>query len=187
MNKLSIYIVIGALIAWRLYRRIRRNIGRQQLQPRRSVFRLVMICLAGVFVSVVGLHHPIVLAGFGAGIAAGAILGFAGLRLTRFETTEAGHFYTPDTRIGVGLSVLVLGRIIYRQAALTNHATAIAPGQPPPMGSPLTFFIFGLSLGYSIVYYIGLLVHTHDKSPASVAASSPPAAPLSGDEGSVGG
>jgi len=175
MNRAFIYVLIGAYLAWRIYRRVRRNIGRQKLQRRRITTRFAMLCVVGVFVILLGLQYPLVLAGFGGGIVAGAILGFVGLRLTRFETTEEGHFYTPDTRIGVGLSLLVVGRIIYRFAVLKSDGTTMAQGQPPPMGSPLTFFIIGLSVGYSIVYYIGLLVHTHDKTPAITA---PPAVPV---------
>lgn len=175
MNPVFIYVLVGAFIAWRVYRRVRRNIGRQKLQPRRIITRFVVICLVSVCVILAGLQYPLVLAGFGAGIVTGAILGFVGLRLTRFENTGEGHFYTPDTRIGVGLSLLVIGRIIYRMAVLKDAAANMTPGQPPPMGSPLTFFIVGLSVGYSMVYYIGLLVHTHDKTPAvGPSSSSPP-------------
>jgi hypothetical protein len=176
MNRAFIYVLAGAYIAWRIYRRVRRNIGRQKLRPRRIITRFVMLCIAGVFVILLGLQHPMVLAGFGGGIVAGAMLGFVGLRLTRFESTGEGHFYTPDTRIGVGLSLLVAGRIIYRFTVLNNGTTTMTPGQPPPMGSPLTFFIIGLSVGYSIVYYIGLLVHTHDKT-TPIAAPPPLATP----------
>jgi hypothetical protein len=87
------------------------------------------------------------------------------VRLTRFETTDEGHFYTPNTHIGIGLSVLFAGRIAYRFIVLGDVATAQNPA--PPFQSPLTFFIFGLTVGYYIVYQIGLFVHTHDKKPAA--------------------
>ena len=101
------------------------------------------------------------LLGIGGGLFLGALLGFVGLRLTKFETTDAGHFYTPSTPIGVVLSLLFLGRMLYRFWVIRNVATA--PAGPPPFQSPLTFFIFGLIAGYYLVFYIGLFVHTHDK------------------------
>jgi hypothetical protein len=84
------------------------------------------------------------------------------LKLTRFETTEEGHFYIPDTRIGVALSVLLAGRVIYRMIVL--QGVMQAPGHHPPAGqSPLTYLIIGLTFGYYIVYSIGLIIHAHDR------------------------
>lgn len=151
-------------MAWSIYRRVRRNIGKQKLRPRRVIVSLVLFCVASFFIIIAGLQAPRVLLGFGGGILAGAALGFLGLKLTQFETTEKGHFYTPNTRIGVGLSLLLAGRLIYRMIVLSN--TSLAPGHPPPLQSPLTFLIIGLTFGYYLVYYIGLFVHTHDKTPA---------------------
>jgi len=93
----------------------------------------------------------------------GALLGLLGLKLTKFETVEEGHFYIPDTRIGVALSLLLAGRMIYRMSVLHDATTTLAPGHPPPMQSPLTYFIVGLTFGYYIVYCIGLLIHAYDK------------------------
>jgi hypothetical protein len=169
MNQVFIYVVVGAFIAWRVYRRIRRNIGRQKLQPRRTIVRLFVFGLASLVIIFIGAQHPLVLAGFGVGILGGALLGFFGLKLTQFETTEEGHFYTPDTRIGVAVSLLLAGRLLYRMAVL--NSASLASDHPPAMNSPLTFFIAGITFGYYIVYYVGLFVHTHDKTPATV---SPP-------------
>jgi hypothetical protein len=161
MDKAVFYILIGGLFAWRIYRRVRRNIGRQKLQPRRIIASLVIFSIFSIGIIFYGVQFPRLLAGFGGGIVAGAILGFVGLKLTQFETTHEGHFYTPNTHIGVGLSILLVGRVLYRMIVLNN--VALAPNHPPPMQSPLTYFILGLTFGYYIVYYIGLFVHTHDK------------------------
>ena len=83
------------------------------------------------------------------------------LRLTKFEITEQGHFYTPNTHIGIGLSVLLAGRILYRLFFFNTDNPA--PNAPQAFQSPLTMFFFGLIAGYYLVYYIGLFVHTHDK------------------------
>jgi hypothetical protein len=163
MDRTVLYVVFGAYIAWRVYRRMKLNIGRQPLRPRRIIFRLVMICLACLFIPVVLHQYPLALAGFGGGLLCGALLGFVGLRLTKFETTEQGHFYIPDTRMGVGISLLLTGRIIYRLIVPPNFT--LIPGHPPPQFSPLTFFLAGITLGYFLVYLIGLVVHTHDKKP----------------------
>jgi hypothetical protein len=97
----------------------------------------------------------------GGGIVLGGILGMVGLRLTKFETTDQGHFYTPNTHIGIALSVLLVGRMLYRLWVIGDMTEA--SHQPQLFQSPLTYFIFGLTIGYYLVYRIGLFVHTHDK------------------------
>ena len=154
-------IVFCGLVAWGIYRRLRRNIGRQKLRPVRITISIVIFSVASALLLFLSLGIPKLMLGIGGGLALGLPLGFVGLRLTRFETTEEGHFYTPNTKIGVALSLLFLGRLAYRFWAL--RSTNGAPHTPPPFQSALTYFLFGLIAGYYIVYYLGLFVHTHDK------------------------
>jgi hypothetical protein len=160
-------IVFGGLIAWSIYRRVRRNIGRQQLRPVRITISIVLLTLISLLFGGMAIRSPHLLLGIGGGLLLGVALGFVGLRLTKFETTTEGHFYTPNTSIGVALSLLFVGRMLYRFCAVRNYADA--PNGPPAFQSPLTFFIFGLIAGYYLVFYIGLFVHTHDKKPAAAA------------------
>jgi len=155
--------VIGGLVAWGIYRRVRRNIGRQPLRPRRITVSIVIFSIVSILFIVMSLQQLHLLLGIVGGLLLGVALGFIGLRLTKFETTDEGHFYTPNTHIGVALSALFIGRMLYRFWILRDATTAT--GHPPPFQSPLTFFIFGLIAGYYIVYYIGLFVHTHDRKP----------------------
>ncbi len=154
-------ILFGGLIAWSIYRRVRRNIGRQKLRSRRIIFSIVIFSLASLVLIAVSLQLPKLLLGISGGLVLGVLLGFVGLRLTKFETIDEGHFYTPDTRIGIALSLLFVGRMLYRFWALRN--VSATEYTPPPFQSALTFLVFGLIAGYYIVYYIGLLNHTRDK------------------------
>jgi hypothetical protein len=158
-------VLVGGLVAWGIYRRVRRNIGRQPLRPRRITISIAVFSVVSVLFIVASARHAPLLLGILGGLLAGSLLGLFGLRLTQFETTDQGHFYTPNTQIGVALSALFIGRMLYRFWVLRDSVTAT--GHPPPFQSPLTFFIFGLIAGYYIVYYIGLFVHTHDKKPAA--------------------
>jgi hypothetical protein len=154
-------VLFGGLFAWGIYRRVRRNIGRQPLRPVRSVISIVIfVAVSGLLFST-ALALPKMLLGIGGGLLLGALLGFVGLRLTKFETTEAGHFYTPDMRIGIGLSLLFVGRMLYRFWVLGNISTATS--QQQMFQSPLTLLCFGLIAGYYIVYHLGILVHTRDR------------------------
>jgi hypothetical protein len=156
--------LIGGLFAWSIYCRIKRNIGRQKLRPRRIIFSFVIFILVGFLIVTAALHtqNTNLLFGFGGGLLLGAVLGFLGLRLTKFETTSEGHFYTPNTYIGSALSLLLVGRIVYNY---WRNGGFMPDPNHPPVQSPLTYFIIGLTFGYYIVYYVGLFVHTHDKQP----------------------
>ena len=156
-------ILFAGLFAWSIYRRVRRNIGRQKLRPRRAVTSIIILSAVTVLVAITAAHNTHSLLGLGGGLSPGALLGLAGLRLTKFETTEEGHFYTPNTHIGIALSVLFAGRIAYKMFIAAGNAAA-APNPAVPLQSPLTLFIFGLTVGYYIVYQAGILIHNHDKN-----------------------
>jgi glycopeptide antibiotics resistance protein len=161
MTTPTIPILVGGIFAWSIYRRVRRNIGRQKLRPPRIITSIVILSFVSILIIGLSLRHMNLLFSFGGGLLLGVPLGFVGLRLTKFNTTDDGHFYTPNTYIGGALSVLFIGRMFYRFWMMQN-AEAVA-SQPQPFQSPLTLFIFGLVAGYYLVYYIGLFVHTHDK------------------------
>ena len=154
------YILAGVYLAWRMYRGFRKTVGRQKLKPPYIIIRLVVLCIASIAMCFLIFQSLNLLMGFGAGLLCGFILGFFGLRLTRFETTNEGHFYIPDTRMGVAISLLLAARIVYR---LIQYHDVFTPGNPPPHPSPLTFFVIGLAVGYFIVYNGGLFVHAYDK------------------------
>jgi hypothetical protein len=156
-------IALAGVFAWGIYRRIRRNIGRQELRPRRLILRLVILGLVSVFILSTALVRPHLGLGFGSGVLLGAALALLGLRHTKFETTEDGHYYTPNTYLGVALTLLLVGRMAYRLNQFQNLTSG--NGQPAPFQSPLTLLIFGLNMGYYLAYYTGLFVHTHDPKP----------------------
>jgi len=156
-------LVFGGLIAWGIYRRVRRNIGRQPLRPNRIIVSLVVLSLVTILVLVGALAFPKLLTGVAVGIVLGGLLGFVGLRLTKFETTDQGHFFVPNMYIGLTLSLLLVGRVLYRLYLVHDAMTDSAAFKPQLFQSPLTYFILGLTVGYYFVYRIGLFVHLHDK------------------------
>jgi hypothetical protein len=154
-------VLLIGLFGWSIYRRVRRNIGRQNLHPHRAIKSIVILSFVSVVIVGTSLPNTNLLLGFGGGLLLGALLGFVGLRLTRFETTDEGHFYTPNTHIGVALSLLLAGRFAYGFIAQSSVATA--PNPATPFHSPLTLFILALTVGYYLVYQTGILIHNHDK------------------------
>jgi len=150
---------LGALVAWRLYARIRRMVGRQRLSRWRPWFTVVLFPLLGVFLLLGALVHPLNAAALLGGAAIGVALGRYGLRLTRFEVTPAGLFYTPNAHLGIALSLLFIGRVVYRFVQLYFFAGATLSGAPPTefLRSPLTLVIFGTLAAYYVTYALGLL------------------------------
>jgi len=147
---------IIALIAWRLYGRIRRTIGRQHFSARRPWFLVVFFPLL-LSLMVFAVHrYPLTEAALAVGVTLGVALGLLGLRLTRFEITPEGMFYTPSAHLGVALSTLLVGRIVYR-FLVSGGAPWSGPGQPPAAPTPLTMLLLGTLAGYYTTYAFGLL------------------------------
>ena len=144
------------LVAWRMYARIRRMIGRQHLSPRRPWVTVIVFPLLLFTLGPGAFHQAATTFALLAGIGAGIALGFYGLQLTKFERTSAGLYYTPNAHVGIALSMLFTGRVLYRLVQ-----TLLDGPVPAPAGqiasSPLTLVIFGTLAGYYVTYAIGLL------------------------------
>ncbi|MGA9335921.1 MAG: DUF1453 domain-containing protein [Rudaea sp.] len=154
-------VVMTAFIAWMLYRRVRRNIGRQRITPKRMLVRIGIFSVIGVMFLVTSMRDAQLAEAMIAGLAAGAFLAWFGLRHTKFEITPQGSFYTPHTYIGLFVSALLLGRIAYRFLMVYPAMHAAAQSNADPFAayqkSPLTLAIFGLLVGYYVAYYAGVL------------------------------
>ena len=149
-------LIVLPFVAWRIYARIRRNIGRQAFKPGRMTGAIVTFSVITALFALGALTYPPSLAALGGGLALSVPLALFGLRVTRFETTPEGKFYTPHTGLGVALTVLFLGRMAYRMFTIMGDP-AMAAGAPTPsmFHSPVTLLIFGLTAGYYITYYTG--------------------------------
>lgn len=153
--------ILIPLIAWRVYRRVRRNIGRQPFRPTRLKVSIGIFSTVTALFAAGGFFHLPALAALLGGLVLGAPIALYGLKLTKFEDTPEGKFYTPDTALGVGISALFIGRIAYRFLVLYGAPGLQAAQAPQPFQSPLTFFLFGLSAGYFIAYQAGVLIRSH--------------------------
>jgi len=148
------------LIVLLYYRRFRRSFGRQPVQPGRMMARVVLLCIVGGFLLLGSVSDPMMLAADVAGLAAGVALGFWGVRLTRFERKDDGVHYIPHSWFGIGIAVLLLGRLAYRFMVMwpAMQATQVTGVQPAPYPrTPLTLALFGLLVGYYVCYYTGVL------------------------------
>ena len=149
---------IAALVGWRVYSRIKRMVGRQRLSNVRPWVTLCVFPLLVALLLFASASHTLAALALVAGVLAGAALGWYGLRLTKFEQTPLGLFYTPSAHLGIALSLLLVARIGYRAVYLYFVPEAILEGSSVFVRSPLTLLIFGTLAGYYIAYAVGLLL-----------------------------
>ena len=76
---------IAAFLAWRIYSRTRRLVGRQRLSRVRPWLTIVVFPLLVALLLLESYRHGGAAWGLAAGVVVGLGLGWYGLRLTRFE------------------------------------------------------------------------------------------------------
>jgi hypothetical protein len=150
-------VVLGPLLAWRIYARVKRMVGKQRLSKVRPWITVILFPALCVLLSLATLAHPERLALLAAGLGLGAGLGVYGLRKTTFEPTKQGLFYTPNAHLGIALSLLFVGRIVWRLVEVFVLSPQLPHGTDDFARSPLTLAVFGLLAGYYVTYAIGLL------------------------------
>jgi hypothetical protein len=150
-------LVVLPLLAWRIYARFRRLVGRQRLSRIRPWITLTVFPVLILLLGFAARAHVERLSLLAVGLICGVPLGVFGLRKTRFEPTPQGLFYTPNVHLGVALSLLFVARIVYRLVEVYAFEPAIPHGLEDFARSPLTLAVFGLLAGYYMSYAIGLV------------------------------
>jgi hypothetical protein len=150
-------VALIPLVAWRMYARFKRLVGKQRFSYARPWISLSIFPLITVFLGLATKAHPERLWLLAAGAVLGVGLGLFGLQKTKFEVAADGLYYTPNAHLGIALSAVMFARIIYRafQVAMTGPDMTNAMGTHA--ATPLTLAIFGVLAGYYVSYAIGLL------------------------------
>lgn len=149
---------ITLVVAFGVYRRVRRNIGRQTLTASRQYVRMALISVLCLAITFLRPLQPLGVAYIASGIIVGAAIGWFALRHTEFQITAEGYFYTPHLYIGLAVTALFVGRILYRMLLVYDAMDHAASGaMPAPDSNPLTLGILFLTASYYIVYCTGLL------------------------------
>jgi hypothetical protein len=158
VNNLPKIAAVTAIVAFGVYRRVRRNIGRQILTATRQYVRMGLISVLCLVLAFLHPLQPIGVAYIGSGLLVGAVIGWFALRHTEFAATPEGYFYTPHLYIGIAVTALFVGRLLYRVVLVYGAMANAAPGTTPtPDNNPLTLGILFLTASYYIVYCTGLL------------------------------
>jgi len=183
--------LFAALVVFAVYRRLRRTFGRQVLRPVRMSVRIALLAVIGCAMLPIALRSGQYLAAEMTGALLGIALGLWGAQRTRFQTYQGRLHYLPHTYTGVAVSLLFLGRLVYRMVQMytATHSPQAVPDSaypsaafstdfsPPSIAlvrSPLTVGIFFVLIGYYVCYYSFVLwkskhLKPEDTETASVA------------------
>jgi hypothetical protein len=177
--------LLAALVVFGIYRRLRRSFGQQLLRPVRMQIRIGVLLIVGCLLLPVTLRSSAFAAAVLGGMACGVALALWGAARTRYLRIEGRLYYVPHTYTGIAVSLLFVGRLVYRllQAYGSTH-TGNMPGlnadqafAPAAMvRSPLTVALFFVLLGYYVCYYSIVLWRSKRVSPETIGQD--PAAPI---------
>jgi hypothetical protein len=159
--------VLAPLVLWRVYSRIKRLTTRQRSQVWRHRTTLVFFPLLVLLLAALSLQTaPVAIAGLGAGLALGIVLGRIASAGTKFEQVGGEYYFTPHAPIGMLVALLFIGRMGYR--AYEYYALG-SFAHHEFVTSPLTLCIFGILAGYYMTFAAGLLAWRKRTAAAAIA------------------
>jgi hypothetical protein len=178
--------VIAVLAILLLYRRFRRNFGRQRLQPVRMRLRIVILAVLACALVPMAMRSGQFLMSDIAGLLAGSALAVWGARRTRYLSENGQWYYLPHSYTGIAVSLLLVGRLVYRIAQVYGYQYSAMPGLGMGAGapgaqsfqsgmmarSPLTLGMLCVVIGYYVCYYSLVLWNYKHISPEDLEASS---------------
>ena len=155
-------IILIALTPFTLFQRYRVGTARKQARPWLATFGLVMMAgstiffLAGAGVTSFWVQDAFL--GALAGVAAGMLLGMAGLLLTKWEATPRSLHYTPNRWLVLLVTVVVSARLLYGLYRSWMAARAGIEGTAvfTAFGIPESLAAGGAVIGYYLAYGAGL-------------------------------
>jgi hypothetical protein len=149
-------LVLTPFLVWRVDSRVKAQMQRQRsILTRHYTALLVFVAMILVPASELFTNLP-ALGWLAVGTAAGIGYGVYGLRITRFEDTPEGYYFTPNARLGIVIAMLFVARVLYVGFEIFANQGSNAP-TPKFTDSPLTLLSVGLLAGYFGTYSAGLL------------------------------
>jgi hypothetical protein len=156
-------LLLAILVVFLVYRRFRRSFGQQPLRPVRMRVRAVLLLVIGGLLLPTALRSGAFMAALLGGLGVGIALAVWGAARTRFLRTGNQLYYVPHTYTGIAVSLLFLGRLVYRLIQVYGNAHASGGAGLDPSGqafgaagmlrSPLTLGLFYILAGYYVCYY----------------------------------
>jgi len=153
-------VLVACLIAFGVYRRVRRSVGWQKLRPQRMVTRSFLLGAIGVVFLVLGGLNPVSIVSDVVGILLGILLGYVGASLTRFEHRGGQWQYLPNPWLGSLVIVLFICRLAYRLYEMftagqnglqTYGANPWAGAGSSSWASGFTMIMFAYYIAYAVL------------------------------------
>ena len=149
-------IALVPLLIWRIYQRLKTQMGRQRSILSRHytglfVFGAMLLVPASELAD-----RPLELAALAAGAIGGIALGSYGLRRTRFEDTSEGYFFTPPMRMGILVAMLLVARVLYLGIEIYMNQGSSQPN-PRFTDSPVTMVCLGITAAYFASFSFSLM------------------------------
>lgn len=149
-------LVLTPFLVWRVYSRLKTMMARQRSIVSRhwtglGVFLAMVLVPASELVT-----RPAMLGWLAVGTAAGIGYGVWGLRLTRFEDTDEGYYFTPNARLGLLIAMLFFARVLYVGFEIFANQGSNMP-TPRFTDSLVSMLAVGVTGGYFGTYSAGLL------------------------------
>ncbi len=141
---------VAALAVLLIYRRVRRSGGEQPVRPLRMIKRMVVLAAVGISFIPAAARSGDFLLMEASGALAGTALATWGARRTRYLRRGTQLYYVPHTYAGIAVTLLVLGRLVYRAVQID-----FAPGSM--VQSPATAGLLFVLIGYFVCYYSRVL------------------------------
>lgn len=165
MHQTYSIVLITLLIAFAIYRRIRRNIGIQKLSTKRMWLRMIIFIVLSLFLLGISAAQPLSYLSDAIGAAVGFILAYFSIQSTEFEIYKNKWHYRPNVWISAVVIVLFLGRLLFRlvpvyemMSHLPKDGAVPNSMQTQPYGSnPWTAGLLFIFVAYYIAYY-GFLI-----------------------------
>lgn len=165
-----------ALVGYFIYRRIRRNFGRQKLRRTALHVRLWIFGVLAALLLPFALLSPERMLATAVGAGGGVALAMWAAKRTRFQKEGNRLYYIPHTYTGLVVTALFLGRLIYRILFVSSSMWGAATlGSNPSTGdyggwsnlssSPMTRALFYAYVSYYIYYYFYVLYESKHLKP----------------------
>ena len=181
-----------------MYRRVRRNFGRQKLNRGYMIFRMVLLCVVGVLMLIPTFFSQelAVMTLVGAGVGVGLAIWAA--KHTKFMREDGVLYYLPHTYTGMVVTALFVGRLAYRVFVMSqpHMMGSVTMDMNPGMGdfgsfssiyhNPWTRLVFFILIGYYVYYYWYVLHESKNLKDSDMEGGVPvPAKPKSGSRGNI--
>lgn len=149
-------IALVPLLIWRIYQRLKTQMGRQRSILSRHYTGLFVFSVMLLIPASELADRPLQLAALAAGAIGGIALGSYGLRRTRFEATPEGYFFSVPQRMGILVAMLLVARVVYLGIEIYMNQGSAQPN-PRFTDSPVTMVCLGITAAYFATFSFNLM------------------------------